>query len=129
MSVRQGENGRRYVAAEVEVPGSPEEITDPELLRIRERSPMIRAAFEGLDGENPDILLKLEQPAPGLAHMFIMPMDEQTSISVRIFLYGKTGAQAASHMKQEWSKWLGMRFGDLDVRTVESRAEPKAPLI
>ena len=86
------------------------EVTDPDLLRIRERSPMITAAFEGLDGETPDLLLRLDRPAPGLAHIFIMPMGEQTMISIRFFLYGETGAAAASNVEQEWSNWLAARF-------------------
>jgi hypothetical protein len=38
---------------------------DPELLRIRDR---ILTAMEGIDDEDPELLLRLERPAPGLAH-------------------------------------------------------------
>ncbi len=99
-------------------PGAPDlsgvventEITDPELLRIREESPLITATLEGLDGENPDLVLRLERPAPGLAHIFIMPMGDRTMVSIRFFLYGDRGAAAASNAEQQWNAWLTARF-------------------
>ena len=86
------------------------EVTDPELLRIRESSPLIQAALEGMDGENPELLLRLDRPAPGIAHMFIMPMGDQTMVSIRFYLYGEQGAAAASDAEQAWDDWLAARF-------------------
>ncbi len=100
------------------MPGAPElsgvvvstEITDPELLRVRETAPLIRAALEGMEGEEPELLLRLDQPAPGLAHLFIMPMGDQTMVSIRFFLYGDRGAAVAPEAKRAWSEWLAARF-------------------
>ena len=74
----------------------PLEITDPELLRVRDRSPQIRAALEGMGGEWPELLLRLDRPAPGVTHVFIMPMGDQTMLSLRFFLYGDRGAAAGA---------------------------------
>lgn len=101
------------------VPGAPDlsgavestEITDPELLRVRERAPQIRAALDGMDGEEPELLLRLDRPAAGLAHLFVMPMGDQTMVSIRFFFYGDQGAAVASDAKRAWNDWLAERFG------------------
>jgi uncharacterized protein YndB with AHSA1/START domain len=99
-------------------PGSPElagvledlEVTDPELLRIRAESPQIVAALEGMGDEWPELLVRLERPAPGLAHVFTMAMGEQTMVSLRLFLYGDPGAAAAPDVEREWPRWLAEQF-------------------
>ena len=99
-------------------PGSPElagevermEITDPELLRVRESSPQVVAALEGMAGEEPELLLRLDRPAPGFAHLFIMPMGDQTMVSTRFHFFGDSGAAAAAVAEREWSGWLSERF-------------------
>lgn len=85
-------------------------IHDPELLRARERAPQVMAALEGMGDEDPELLLRLERPAPGIAHMFIMPMDDQTMVSIRFYLYGEQGAAAVANAQRQWSDWLGERF-------------------
>src|SRR5690606_14168744 len=64
------------------------DITDPELLRARESSPLVKATLEGMGGEYPELLLRLYQSAPGVAHVFVMPMGPHTMVSMRFFLYG-----------------------------------------
>lgn len=86
------------------------EITDPDLLAVRERSPMIKAALEGMNGEDPELLLRLDEPAPGIAHFFIMPMGDQTMVSVRFYLYGEQGASAAPVAERQWQSWLDAQF-------------------
>jgi len=88
----------------------PMEVTDPELLRAQESSPLVKATLEGMGGENPELLLRLDRPAPGLAHVFVMPMGPQTMVSMRVFLYGDRGAAAAPAAEQEWKDWLAARF-------------------
>ncbi|WP_120005090.1 SRPBCC family protein [Nesterenkonia muleiensis] len=86
------------------------EITDPALLRVRETSPLIKATLEGMDGTEPELLLRLERPAPGFAHLFIMPMGEQTMVSLRVFLFGDEGTEIASDLESTWNHWLTTRF-------------------
>ena len=85
-------------------------ITDPALLRVRETSPLIKATLEGMDGTEPELLLRLERPAPGFAHLFIMPMGEQTMVSFRVFLFGDEGAAVASDLESTWNDWLTAQF-------------------
>lgn len=86
------------------------EITDPELLRVRERAPQVVAAFEAMDGEEPELLLRLDRPAPGSAHIFIMPMGDRTMVSMRLFLYGDQVAAIVADAKRQWNEWLTERF-------------------
>lgn len=85
-------------------------IDDPELLSVRERSPQIVAALEGMGDENPELFLRLDRPAPGIAHLFVMAMGETTMVSIRFFLYGEEGAAGAEGVQREWGEWLARRF-------------------
>lgn len=88
----------------------PIEITDPELRRIRETSPQIVAALQGMEGEEPELFLRLERPAPGLAHMMIMGMGGETLLSMRFHFYGDESEAPAAQAEREWSAWLAERF-------------------
>lgn len=101
--------GAPTLAGEVE----PMEVTDPELLRIRETSPQIVAALHGMEGEEPELLLRLTEPAPGLAQLFSMSMGEQTMVSMRFHFYGESGAVKAEEAKGEWNDWLTERFAQV----------------
>ena len=70
----------------------------------------MKATLESMGGEHPELLLRLDQPAPGLAHMFVMPMGGQTLVTMRFFLYGDRGAAAAPDAKRAWQDWLAARF-------------------
>lgn len=102
------------------VPGIPElrgtvdqlQIDDPELLRIQTTSPQVAAALDGMDGEYPELLLQLEGPAPGLAHVFVSAMGDQALVSMRFHLYGEAGAAAAAEVQRAWSDWLARTFPD-----------------
>jgi uncharacterized protein YndB with AHSA1/START domain len=74
-------------------------------------APTIAGAIErARSDQHHELLLRLEKPAPGLAHVFVMPMGERTMFSLRFFLYGERGAKAAPGVEREWSEWLGKRF-------------------
>jgi uncharacterized protein YndB with AHSA1/START domain len=57
-----------------------------------------------------DVLPRLDAPAPGIAHLFAMPMDGQVILSVRLYLYGRKAATAAAENEPRWWAWLGERF-------------------
>lgn len=86
------------------------EITDPELLRIRTTSPQILAAFEGMEGEEPEILVRMDRPCPGLAHVFIVPMGGPTMVSARFHLFGRQAARIAGEYEATWQAWLNQQF-------------------
>ncbi|MFG0296168.1 MAG: SRPBCC domain-containing protein [Maioricimonas sp. JB045] len=64
--------------------------------------------------EYPELLLRLDRPGRGLAHLFVMPMGEQMLVSVRFYLYGDGVAQTARHAREEWSDWLARQFPQHD---------------
>lgn len=59
---------------------------------------------------HPELLIRLETPAPGLAHFFAMPMGGSTYLPVRVYLYGSGSADAVSHEEPRWASWMGALF-------------------
>lgn len=57
-----------------------------------------------------ELLVRLEEPAPGLVHMFAMPMGGQVLLPIRFFLYGAQAQAAASSAEPAWQAWLAERF-------------------
>lgn len=58
----------------------------------------------------PSLLLRLEEPAPALAHLFAMSMGEQTMLPVRLYLYGDEAASRAAEIEATWQAWLASSF-------------------
>jgi hypothetical protein len=54
------------------------------------------------EGRYRELLLRLDAPAPGLAHLFAMPMGGRVFLSLRIYLYGDRAAAAAAEAEPEW---------------------------
>jgi uncharacterized protein YndB with AHSA1/START domain len=60
--------------------------------------------------EWPGLLLRLDQPAPALAHLFALPRGGQVMLPVRIYLYGDAAADTAKGVEATWQTWLDQRF-------------------
>ena len=60
--------------------------------------------------EWPGLLLRLDKPAPALAHFFALPMGGPVMLSVRIYLYGDAAADIAKDVEKQWQDWLDRRF-------------------
>jgi uncharacterized protein YndB with AHSA1/START domain len=60
--------------------------------------------------EWPGLLLRLDKPAPALAHLFALAMGGQVMLPVRIYLYGHSAADAAKEVETTWQTWLNRRF-------------------
>lgn len=58
----------------------------------------------------PGLLLRLDKPAPALAHLFAMPMGGQVILPVRIYFYGRSAAEVARDVETRWQGWLSRRF-------------------
>jgi len=54
-------------------------------------------------------LIRLSRPAPGLAHLFPIQMD-QVYLSVRLFLYGSQAASVAPEAEATWQAWMAKHF-------------------
>jgi predicted secreted protein len=62
-------------------------------------------------GDYPEeLLLRLDEPAPGLAHLFALPMDGQVYLSSRLYLYGDRAPAAVARAEPVWQEWVGERF-------------------
>lgn len=61
-------------------------------------------------GDVSELLLRLDEPAPGTAHLFPMEMDGQVLLSVRLYLYGEAAEAAAGRQEPVWQAWIAERF-------------------
>lgn len=57
-----------------------------------------------------EVLLRLEQPAPGFAHIGSFPWEDKARISVSLFFYGDRAAATAAELEPRWRAWLEARF-------------------
>lgn len=60
--------------------------------------------------EYPELLVRLREPAPGLAHVFAMPMGGSVYLPIRLYLYGDGAAAAAAQAEPAWTAWLSEHF-------------------
>jgi uncharacterized protein YndB with AHSA1/START domain len=60
--------------------------------------------------EYPGYLLRLDAPAPGIAHLFALPMGGPVLLPVRMYLYGDTAAAVAARTEPLWQAWMQTRF-------------------
>jgi uncharacterized protein YndB with AHSA1/START domain len=58
----------------------------------------------------PEILLRLDEPAPGLVHLFAMPMGGQIYLPMRVYLYGDQAAATAAREEPSWQAWIQKLF-------------------
>jgi uncharacterized protein YndB with AHSA1/START domain len=63
----------------------------------------------GVEGER-ELLLRLDEPAAGTAHLFALEMGGQVFLSLRLYLYGEAAAAAAAREEPSWQAWIGERF-------------------
>jgi uncharacterized protein YndB with AHSA1/START domain len=59
---------------------------------------------------HPELLVRIDSPAPGVAHFFPMPMGGQVLLSIRYYLYGDQGAAAISAAEGDWANWLAKQY-------------------
>ncbi|MBR0665425.1 SRPBCC domain-containing protein [Roseomonas hellenica] len=72
--------------------------------------PALRGVVEVVNPPQwPGLILRLDQPAPAIAHLFTMPMAGQVLLSVRFYLYG-AAADRAEDIRHAWQDWLDHAF-------------------
>jgi uncharacterized protein YndB with AHSA1/START domain len=57
-----------------------------------------------------ELLLRLDEPAPGIAHFFAMPMGGQILLAIRLYLYGDKAPAAVAEVEPMWQAWLNQHF-------------------
>ena len=60
--------------------------------------------------EYPELLLRLDEPAPGIAHFFAMPMGGTICVPVRLYLFGDRAATVAAREEPRWQAWIAEKF-------------------
>jgi uncharacterized protein YndB with AHSA1/START domain len=58
----------------------------------------------------PELLLRLQEPAPGVAHLFAMPMGGHVCLSIRCFFYGDRAAAVVARDEPAWQSWMNENF-------------------
>jgi len=76
--------------------------------RVPALSGMVERVGEGAHPE--EMLLRLDEPAPGIAHLFAMPMGGQVLLSIRFYLYGNRASTVTAEVEPLWQKWVNVRF-------------------
>ncbi len=56
------------------------------------------------------LIVRLEEPAPGIAHLYAQTLEGQTYFTLRCFLYGDRGADAAAVVGPLWTTWMDTHF-------------------
>src|SRR5262245_23817825 len=59
----------------------------------------------GLPAGWPELLVQTEAPAPGIAHLFPMPMGGRVFLIGRLYLFGKDAADTVARVQPIWEKW------------------------
>jgi uncharacterized protein YndB with AHSA1/START domain len=74
-------------------------------------APRFAAVVEHVDAKpHPELMLGLEQPGPGTAYVFAMPMGGQVCVSVCLYLYGDGARALAERETRVWRAWLDRLF-------------------
>ncbi|HTV25133.1 MAG TPA: SRPBCC domain-containing protein [Polyangiaceae bacterium] len=80
-------------------------------LRSAPAAPTLAGHIESVGvPEHPELLVRLDDPAPGLLHAFAMAMGGQVVVPLRVFLYGDTAAAVAERIEPAWQGWLSRLF-------------------
>lgn len=74
-------------------------------------APRLEAVLEHADSEGKtEVMLQLEQPAPGTAQLMAVPMGGQVCLSISLFLYGVGARAVAAREEPVWQAWLARLF-------------------
>jgi uncharacterized protein YndB with AHSA1/START domain len=85
--------------------------TPGERREAAEGAPPMGGIVEGVGVEDyPELLVRLDKPTPGVAHLFPMPMGGQVLLSARFYLYGDQAAPAVARDEPLWRAWIDERF-------------------
>lgn len=82
--------------------------------RVRSRgdAPALAGVVEraGQPAWREEVIVRLEDPAPGLVSITGHTMGGQVFLPVRFFLFGDGAATAAPRVESDWQTWLATRF-------------------
>lgn len=64
----------------------------------------------GVGAWSEELLVRLDQPAPGVAHLFAMPIGGQVLLSIRLYLYGQQASAVVNDIEPKWQSWVNRHF-------------------
>jgi uncharacterized protein YndB with AHSA1/START domain len=64
----------------------------------------------GSPGHPHQLLIRLDQPTSGIAHLFALGMGSVVCVSVRLYLYGDQAPAAALQQEPTWNSWRDALF-------------------
>jgi uncharacterized protein YndB with AHSA1/START domain len=80
-------------------------------VRTTAAAPPIAGVVERVgERDHPELLLRLEEPAPGVGHLFAMSMGGQVCLSMRCYLYGGRAAAVVARDEPSWQAWMQEHF-------------------
>ena len=59
---------------------------------------------------HPELSIRLDAPAPGIAHLFALSMGPQTFLVVRLYLFGERAREQVAHEQHVWQEFLNAQF-------------------
>lgn len=60
--------------------------------------------------DDTELIMRLEEPTSGVAHLFAMPADEIQIVSVRMYLYGEDAGEVVACELPTWQAWMKAQF-------------------
>jgi uncharacterized protein YndB with AHSA1/START domain len=57
-----------------------------------------------------ELLLRLDEPAPGIAHLVLHPMGGQVYLTIRFYLFGAQAPAVVARAEPEWQAWMNAGF-------------------
>lgn len=73
-------------------------------------APPIGGVVEGIDSHPPGLLLRIDQPGPGLATLYTIEFGETVMAAVSLYLYGDDSADLAARETSRWRAWFAEHF-------------------
>ena len=73
-------------------------------------APRLAAVVEHAGPKPHELMLRLEQPAPGIAYLSTMPMGDHVGLWICLYLYGEGAAGVAAREEPVWQAWLARLF-------------------
>lgn len=76
--------------------------TAPRLAGLVERT--------GKPGHPDQLLIRLDEPTAGIAHLFAIAMGGVVFVSIRVYLYGDQAAATVASAEPLWNAWMNKQF-------------------
>jgi uncharacterized protein YndB with AHSA1/START domain len=73
-------------------------------------APRLAAVVEYVGTKGYELTFRLDQPAPGMAHLATMPMGGKVCVYICLYLYGDGARAAAMREEPLWQAWLDRLF-------------------